>query len=139
MVLLAVYGTLKKGRGNHHYLKGATYLFDGITEDKYAVVKAGFPMVFKPELLYFPTTTYPLEVEVYEVSEETLKRIDRLESHPEFYKRQEVWVSQHGVEQMCDETHLVNMYITNPEFTCSVSWEKQGVHSVSPEKLIYSF
>ncbi|UOF79326.1 gamma-glutamyl cyclotransferase [Caudoviricetes sp.] len=78
--LIAVYGSLKKGFGNHRLLKSSEFLGTGET----------FP-VFKMISL----TNYPglldgedsIEVEVYEVDDATFRALDLLEGYPSFYNR----------------------------------------------------
>ena len=40
-----VYGTLKRGHGNHRELEGATFLGEAQTVDRYALHVQGLPMV----------------------------------------------------------------------------------------------
>ena len=80
-----VYGSLRKGLGNHDYLRSQQF----ITE---AEITEGFCMV---NLGYFPGICHcdsemAIQGEVYEVDGDTLKSLDRLEGHPTFYKRKEV-------------------------------------------------
>jgi gamma-glutamylcyclotransferase (GGCT)/AIG2-like uncharacterized protein YtfP len=84
---VAVYGSLLSGFGNHTYfLEGdATKLSETKTaSDEYVMVSlGGFPGVIdctseaKGKIL----------VEIYEVDSETLRRLDGLEGHPNFYER----------------------------------------------------
>lgn len=82
MVNVFVYGTLKKGEGNHHLLAGRSVL---ICEN-----------VIKGEL--FDLGPFPamkegdgkVHGEVYAVGPETLKDLDVLEGHPTFYERKPV-------------------------------------------------
>ncbi len=74
MTKLFVYGTLKQGRGNNrHYLNDAKFLGYAKTDrDIWGLVDMGA----------FPAMTYgefQVEGEVYEVNDEQLSRIDRLE------------------------------------------------------------
>ena len=91
----AVYGTLRKGFGNHHYLEGATFVGKGVTKDKYTLRARGIPFVGK-------TPRHNVTVEVYDVSDERMIRdIDALEGHPQWYKREEIPVIlQDGSEVM---------------------------------------
>lgn len=74
-----VYGTLKTGESNHHFLAGRKAMFaevDGI------VLHAcpGYPFAG-----YGSGTA---RGEVYEVDDATLELLDRLEEHPHWYKRE---------------------------------------------------
>ena len=84
--LLFVYGTLKRGFGNHYYLKDAIFLGRGRTKERYAMYELSIPYVVKDERVSH------IVGEVYEVGRDTLKRIDMLEGHPFAYKRERVVV-----------------------------------------------
>lgn len=79
---VAVYGSLKKGFGNHRLL-GATseFIGTGITEPKYKMYSlGGFPGLHSGNDRIF--------VEVYLVdANKTLPNLDLLEGHPSWYKR----------------------------------------------------
>lgn len=80
---VAVYGTLKQGHGNHdHHLWDAYYLGSGVTADPYPLVVNGLPY-----LLDVKGKGHNVEVEVYEVSNKELAQLDRLEGHPNWYRR----------------------------------------------------
>lgn len=82
-----VYGTLKKGFGNHRLIERAY----GILQYK-GVVRLPFKMVSLggfPALI--PTTeVHEIECEIYEVDDECFASLDRLEGYPNFYERE--WV-----------------------------------------------
>jgi len=82
--LIFVYGTLRKGFGNHHLLENAEFLGTGRTKEKYKMTANGIPFVSKSEPVSY------IIGEVYEVDKKTLKRLDRLEGHPDWYKREKV-------------------------------------------------
>lgn len=80
-MLVFVYGTLCRGDYNHHHLAGAQYQGPGVTESEFELYDLG---------------TYPGAVrgtgqvigEIYAVDREILERLDRLEGHPGFYRRE---------------------------------------------------
>lgn len=79
--LVAVYGTLKQNRSNHHLLLDSTLVNKGETLPNYDMYDlGGFPGG--------TIGTEKLRVEVYLVDDETLLRLDRLEGHPSFFKRE---------------------------------------------------
>lgn len=85
--LVAVYGSLKSGFGNHRIIKGSKYLGPGITENKYTMLSLGsYPLVNKYPSAY-------VRIELYEVDKSTLQSLDNLEGHPTFYKRELIDVS----------------------------------------------
>lgn len=74
MTNVAVYGSLREGMSNHSLLKGQTLLSRTVTREPYAMYSlGGFPKVNLLE----PHT--PIHVEVYDVSDECLERLNRLE------------------------------------------------------------
>ena len=74
---LFVYGTLKKGFPNHHYMESARELGKFQTIEKYPLVLCGARYV--PCMIYSPGDGHHLEGELYEVDDECLNRIDALE------------------------------------------------------------
>ena len=84
--VLFVYGTLKLGHSNNRLLKGAEFLGVAKTLEKYSLYESGIPFVFKGE------SVSQIFGELYRVDELTLKIVDRLEGHPEVYRREKVQV-----------------------------------------------
>ena len=84
MQLVAVYGSLKQGFGNHRFLVGSNYIGDTLTEARYTMYSlGGFPAVV-------PIGDTSIMIEVYDVDDETLRRLDMLEGHPDFYHRSDI-------------------------------------------------
>ena len=90
MARVAVYGSLKRGFGNHYLLSNrGLFLGAWLTDASYTMYDLGaFPAV-----LHGGDTS--IVCEVYQIDEPTLEHLDRLEGHPEFYKRElvptEIW------------------------------------------------
>ena len=84
--LIFVYGTLKKGYGNNSLLNNSKFIGEAITTEKYALYKSGIPFVIKDEKIS------QIHGEVYEVAPDTLKVLDDLEGHPDWYNREEIFV-----------------------------------------------
>jgi gamma-glutamylcyclotransferase (GGCT)/AIG2-like uncharacterized protein YtfP len=82
--LVFVYGTLKRGCSNHFFLEEARCLGRGRTLHAYALYEGEYPFVIREEHLT------PIQGEVYEVDGQTLQRLDRLEEHPDYYRRDQV-------------------------------------------------
>lgn len=85
--LVAVYGTLKMHRGNHHVIELAGGKLKGVgrTKSSHLMVSlGGFPGVILSE------EGCPVYVEVYEV--EKIGPLDALEGYPHFYDRDPVEV-----------------------------------------------
>lgn len=87
MHLVFVFGSLKKGFGNHRLLQDSEFIEPAVTKD------AAFKMVSYggfPGMYHGGDTA--IHGEVYEVDDETFQRLDRLEGHPNFYQREQVQV-----------------------------------------------
>lgn len=76
-----VYGTLKKGFGNHQLLEDAEYVGKAETvSNNYTMYSlGGFPGVREGG-------STRINGEVYKVNDDELSRLHRLEGHPTFYK-----------------------------------------------------
>lgn len=81
-----VYGTLRKGFGNHSLLRTARFLGPARTRKPYAMYADRVPYVVRGE------DVTPITGEVYEVNNRTLRSLDRLEDHPHWYQREPVAV-----------------------------------------------
>ena len=80
---LFVYGTLKRGFCNHHFLTGRNTLFLGRarTQEYLGLFVGRFPYVTARKRIC------PIRGELYLVDRNTLSRIDCLEEHPFWYRR----------------------------------------------------
>lgn len=81
--LVFVYGSLKQGYGNHHFVATSKFLGETRTLKRaYKMLALGsFPGVFKGG-------KHSIEGELYEVNDLVLSNLDRLESNGYFYKRE---------------------------------------------------
>ena len=84
--LVFVYGTLRRGHGNHVLLKDSKFIDAGLTKDKYAMYHTGIPFVNEDEQVS------NIFGEVYQVSGHILRMLDLLEGHPSWYIRKKVTV-----------------------------------------------
>ena len=82
--LVFTYGTLKKHHHNNYLLQNSQYLGTGTTVEKYAMSVCSIPYVYKHKQISV------IHGEVYSVDDTTLARLDQLEGHPQWYKREEV-------------------------------------------------
>lgn len=82
--LVAVYGTLKQDGSNHRLLDSAEFLGAVVTEEKMRLVCDSLPFVIRGS----SDLGQYLKMELYEVNDETLARLDHLEGHPDFYRRE---------------------------------------------------
>ena len=77
-----VYGTLRRGFGNHGYVRDCPCLGRAETAAAYAMyVTGGIPYLVADE------PRYTVVGEVYRVDAATLARLDELEGHPHLYCR----------------------------------------------------
>jgi gamma-glutamylaminecyclotransferase len=84
--LLFVYGTLKKGYPNHHLLQESRFIDEAVTKKKYALYNSGIPFLIKYESISY------IHGEVYEIDDNIIKKVDALEGHPDWYKREKIEV-----------------------------------------------
>jgi len=81
MELMAVYGTLKSGKSNHYFLGDSGHVGMGRVSNEFTLAVEGLPYLVK-------RNGKGCLVEVYEVDKDTMRMIDRLEGHPNFYRRE---------------------------------------------------
>ena len=84
---LFVYGTLKKGHGNHYLIESCKQITKGYIEG-FQMVSAMIPFV------WYGNQNDKVYGEVYEVSDFIIKQLDILEGHPNFYQR--TWLENYG-------------------------------------------
>lgn len=83
--LVFVYGTLKRGHGNHRVMQqaGGEFVGEALTAEKFPLVVDGLPY-----LLDRSGEGHHVQGELYRVTDpEGWIRLDRLEGHPRFYRR----------------------------------------------------
>jgi len=82
-----VYGTLLRGEPNHRFLVSATWLGEACTKAEFELVDLG----------YFPALVASGQAvvfgEIYSVDQATLHKLDRLEGHPDLYRRTTIELS----------------------------------------------
>jgi gamma-glutamylcyclotransferase (GGCT)/AIG2-like uncharacterized protein YtfP len=83
---LFVYGTLRKGLGNHYFLDRSKFLGMAKTKKRYALYGNGIPFLSRKKAVSQVTG------EVYAVDADTLRRLDQLEGHPDWYRREQAEV-----------------------------------------------
>lgn len=100
---LFVYGTLKSGYGNNAYLQGQKLLGKAETRSPKIMVTEGIPFVYNYSHCYIAggagdralVQGEPIIGELWQVDDEALARIDRLEGHPRWYQREQERVLLH--------------------------------------------
>jgi len=83
---LFVYGTLRKGQCNHFFLDRSKFLGNAKTKRRYALYGNWLPFLSRAGSVSQVTG------EVYSVNDATLLNLDRLEGHPDMYKREQAEV-----------------------------------------------
>jgi gamma-glutamylcyclotransferase (GGCT)/AIG2-like uncharacterized protein YtfP len=78
-ILVFVYGTLKRGHGNHHWLAGAPFQGEAELPDVVLHDLGPFPMAVPGEGIVIG--------ELYRIDAAALVRLDRLEGYPRLYDR----------------------------------------------------
>lgn len=81
-----VYGTLKRGGSNHHWLAQAVCLGESVTCERYALYQGADPWPHMAE----DEACYPVEGELYAVTSAELARLDELEECPQLYERKQI-------------------------------------------------
>lgn len=84
--LVAVYGTLKIGKGNHSLLSNAIYMGTAKTKDPMRLCVISLPYLVRGK----SENGKNVLVELYYVDDDTLYALDRLEGHPVHYKREKM-------------------------------------------------
>jgi gamma-glutamylaminecyclotransferase len=108
-----VYGTLKKGFGNHRLIKEARFLGESFIKGTMYSMGAFPGVVLKGD--------NNIKGEVYEVDEGQLFSMDRLEGHPNFYRRTPIKT----VDGEDVETYVINSeYIHSRHEVTSGDWGK---------------
>lgn len=79
---VAVYGSLKRGFGNHRLLADARFMSHGIIKNSILVSLGAFPALYINQL-----SGDNVQVEVYRVTPEEFQSLDMLEGYPSFYNR----------------------------------------------------
>ena len=79
---LAVYGTLKKGYGNHYLIKECLYMGEVLLPNMRCYMGSSFPMAW-----YDKESSQKLKCEVYLISDQkVLDQLHSLEGHPDFFR-----------------------------------------------------
>ena len=88
--LLAVYGTLKENFPNYfYYLNPLVPIFRGVVQIPYKMYSnGGFPLLFSSDELK------KIYVEIFEVTDRIIQKIDRLEGVPRLYSRATIWIEE---------------------------------------------
>ena len=96
-----VYGTLQRGRHNHHILRNARFIGKAATVRKYGMTDVGFPFMLRDQRVA------PVAGELFDIGDDfdCLARLDRLESEGRMYDRVLGYVECDG------QRHLASFYV----------------------------
>ena len=83
-IIVAVYGSLKRGFYNHHLLASSNFLSVGTVKGFEMYSLGAYPMVIEGR--------GSISVETFEVTPDVMASLDRLEGFPSYYGRQIVTV-----------------------------------------------
>jgi len=107
-MLLFVYGSLMKDLWNHGLLETSIYLGEFQTTDKYVLsIDGKIPYLSSKQKLYH------VNGELYEVSPEYLKNIDKLEYEGDWYHRKEISIVARNSER--DNPIIAQAYFNDDE------------------------
>lgn len=102
-----VYGTLMKNHRNHGYLKESTYIGDGMIEGYQMYDLGRYPGIVEGKGTVLG--------EVYQVTEETEKRLDYLEEEGDLYVKKPEMVRLHNGQTVSAVVYVYNKSISGCE------------------------
>lgn len=105
------YGTLKRGIHNHHLLSTAEFVGEAYTLDTFKMYHVGFPIIRFSD----HPDAKAVFGEVYDVDDDTLKKLDRLENEGVMYDRKQINItlSDLAANDIIDQ---VSVYVGNDKY-----------------------
>lgn len=130
--VIAVYGTLKRGYGNNRLLTDAEYLGTAKLADGYYLLGSGGSIPYLSSGHSKRPKNINVEVELFAVTTDQLGPVDRLEGHPNFYRR--VVVDVKSIELVpgadptftTEEDRMIQAYYVKDDGRMSFLGEKWG-------------
>ncbi len=112
-----VYGTLRKGEYNHHYISENLVKSLGVfkTRDTFYLIRnkgLSFPYLISPSLIDLKEEPCHITGEVYEITQKGLNQLDHLEGVPDHYIRDVLFAeNEDGFAQcfvyvLCDKDYI---------------------------------
>lgn len=119
-MLIAVYGTLRKGYGNHYLIQESIFLGKTKTEPHWTmyISGGGFPVLIPGE--------NSAVIEVYDIDQKTLNRLDMLEGFPDFYNRKVINTEYGDAWIYFMQSYKSNLSITSGDYADYFNW--RGYH-----------
>jgi gamma-glutamylaminecyclotransferase len=124
-VNVAVYGTLRAGGSNHDTLLGSQLITSGRLHGYRMLSNMGFPTIQ-------PREDSSVVVEVYDVGDKTLERLDMLEGHPSYFKRDYHQIEKDDGEiieaqvYICTQYHAFHIVIEDGDWMNNQKTRKEG-------------
>jgi gamma-glutamylcyclotransferase (GGCT)/AIG2-like uncharacterized protein YtfP len=120
--LVAVYGSLLAGLGNHRVLRDndAEHVADGLTVERFAmrdVARGSYPGIFEGG-------DAPVVVEVYSVDDDGFAALDCLEGYPRFYGRREVVIATDDGDNVVAWIYIMPDDYEQGDLVCSGDWRQ---------------
>ena len=100
--MIMVYGSLLVGEPNHYLLSNAEFVKSALTKPEYELIDINGQF---PAMVSGGRTA--VKGEVYYIDVITLAAIDRLEGHPNFYKRTKISLTDESIV----ETYILDSYL----------------------------
>lgn len=141
--LVFVYGSLKTGFHNHRLLidHGAAPLGVATTDERYLLLRGmAFPFLINPDHLSkrharraLGTLLGNVSGELYRVDDDCLARLDLLESHPRFYRREVIGVNDgvkawaYFLNRPSERVHINARDAAKPDDDGIVEWKREDV------------
>jgi gamma-glutamylcyclotransferase (GGCT)/AIG2-like uncharacterized protein YtfP len=93
MKKIAVYGSLRAGFGNHVYVNDSDMLSREVVNIPFRMVSlGGFPGLIPAD------ENHDITIEIYSVTDQVYRNVERLEGYPNFYQKATINTSQGEVE-----------------------------------------
>jgi gamma-glutamylcyclotransferase (GGCT)/AIG2-like uncharacterized protein YtfP len=113
--LIAVYGTLRKGWGNHRLIADAEFVGKGKTKEDLVLTQSGIPYVSRQKVGNPDYPASKVTVEIYRVTDPwMMNSLDSLEGHPEWYFRSPVEVELEDGNELVAEIYLNERSVGRP-------------------------
>jgi len=118
---VAVYGSLRACLSNHYLLEESNCIGTFVLNLPYTMISLiSFPALIKTE------RTNNITVEIYEINNETLKRLDYLEGYPSFYNRE--LISVNGIKAWI--YYINDSHEFKNDIVQSGDWKKHSLHQI---------
>ena len=118
-MFVAVYGSLKKGFGNHILLKHSKFIGEDIVK--------GFEMRSMGSFPFIRKGFGNVHVEIYKVDDATMLHLDRLEGYPYFYTRIQVRTEKLKKKVWIYVINEKLSFVTNYKIVANGFWEKPEI------------